>query len=126
MSVFDQMKMAGMVAGLMKNQDRLKEIGERVKGELEALRVTGEAGGGVVKVVASGTMEVREVTLEPTMAANLGADEGSRAMSESLIRDATNEALRKARDEARKIVEREMGALGLPALPGLTNLLGAS
>ncbi len=124
MSMFDQMKMAGMLAGLMKNQDRLKEAAERVKRELEQLRVTGESGGGIVKVIASGTMEVREVVLEPVMAANLNADESSRAMAESLIRDATNDALRKARDEARRIVEREMGALGLPAMPGLSNLLG--
>ena len=42
------------------------------------------------------------------------------------IRDATNEATRKAREEARRIVEREMGELGLPALPGLSNLLGSA
>jgi hypothetical protein len=116
--VIDSFKAMGAIAGLMKNKERLAEATERVKARLAALRVEGEAAGGVVRVTATGEMKVVDVHVEPALASGFGADESSRLMAQKLIIEATNEALTKARDEAARILGAEMEALGLPALPG--------
>ena len=45
--MLDSFKAMGAITGLMKNKDKLEDAGRRIQAELEALRVEGEAGGGV-------------------------------------------------------------------------------
>ncbi|TVQ60403.1 MAG: YbaB/EbfC family nucleoid-associated protein [Phycisphaerales bacterium] len=115
--MFDQFKIMGQVAALMKDKERLREAGERIKRELDAVRVDGEAGGGAVRVTVSGSLVVVGVRLEPAVGAGIGSDDASRAQVETLIAEATNEAIRRAREEAARVIEREADALGLPAIP---------
>jgi DNA-binding protein YbaB len=121
--VFDQLKMAGALAGLMKNKDGLKQAGERIRLRLGEMRAAGSAGGGAVQVTVSGQMTVIEVRLSAALVAGLG-DDGSRAMAESLIAEATNDAIKQARTMAQREIAKEAEALGLPNIPGLDNLLG--
>ena len=114
--MFDQFKAMGQIAGLLKNKDRLADAAERVKAELEAVEVEGQAGGGAVRVRASGKLRILSVTVETAAAAGLATPE-HKADAEQLITEATNDALTKAQEAARVIVEREMQELGLPALP---------
>jgi len=124
--MFDQLKMMGQVAGLFKDKERLREVGDRVKRELEAIRAEGEAGGGAVRVTASGSLEILSVRLEPAVAAGLGADDATRAQVETLITEAANDAIRRARERAAQALEREAAALGLPAIPPeVRKLLGS-
>jgi len=119
--MFDQFKTMGALAGLMKNTDRLREAGEELKARLAELRATGEAGGGAVRVVASGELSIVEVALSDAAA---GAnDSESRDMLEELILEATNEALRRARALAQGEIARMADELGLPGMPGLGGLL---
>ena len=121
--MFDQFKAMGAIAGLMKDTDRLKDAAERVKNQLESTEVTGEAGGGAVRVVVSGSACVLSVCVEPALAAGFG-DESSRAMAEGLIAEAVNDALARARVAGQKVVEREAEAMGLgDILPDLRGLL---
>ncbi len=122
--MFDQMKTMGAIAGLMKNKDKLKELGERFQEKLERMEVTGTAGGSAVRVTVSGKMRVLGVHLDPALIAGLEVGEGGRAMAQSLIEEATNEALVRVqgmiRDEAQRMAEE----LGLPEIPGMDRLLG--
>lgn len=119
--MFDQFKTMGALAGLMKNKERLHEAGEELKARLAEIRATGEAGGGVVRVVASGDFKIVEVKLSDATAG--ASDDRSRAMLEDLIAEATNEALRRARALAQGEVARMADELGLPGMPGLGGLL---
>lgn len=60
--------------------------------QLSARRVTGESGGGLVKVTVDGKGDVMEVRLDP-----LCVDSRDVAMLEALVRAATNQALAEAR-----------------------------
>lgn len=121
--MFDGLKAMGALAGLMKNKDALKEAGARIKARLAGLRASGGSGGGVVRAVVSGDMKVVSVTLEPAALAGL-SDASSRALVESLIAEAVNNAMDIAKAMAQRELEKEAEALGLPNMPGMEGLLG--
>ncbi|MDX9911919.1 MAG: YbaB/EbfC family nucleoid-associated protein [Phycisphaerales bacterium] len=116
--MFDSLRTMGAMASLMKNKDQLRAAAERVKESLASLRVTGEAGGGAVRVTASGRFEVVRVEIAPAVAAALSGD-GARAQVEALIAEATNDALRRAQERAREVMSREAEAMGVPELSGV-------
>lgn len=121
--MFDQFKAMGAIAGLMKDKERLREAADRVKARLEAAEVTGESGGGAVRAVVNGTTTVLSVHVEPALAVGFG-DGANRAMAESLIAEAVNDGLTRARVAAQKIIEEEAEAMGLAdLLPGLRGFL---
>lgn len=122
--MLDSLKAAGAIAGLMKNKEALRQAGERIKQRLAEVRAVGSAGGGAVSVTVNGQMKVLAVTLSPALAANLTADASTRALSESLIAEAVNDALRQAQMLAQREIKKEADALGLPNIPGLESLLG--
>ncbi len=123
--MFENMKAMGAIAGLMKNKERLKEMGEEFRAKLARMSAEGSAGGGAVRVTVSGQLRVQKVFLDPAVVAGLQTEgSGGKAMVESLIQDATNEAMSRMQvmvgEEARKMAEE----LGLPDMPGLQNLIG--
>ncbi len=116
--MFDNLKTLGALSALMKNKDKLAESAQRVRLELEHARVTGDSGGGLVRAVASGDLRLVSIDIAPTLGAGIAASESDRAMAHSLIVEAVNEALAKARAKAQEVVKREADALGLPDLSG--------
>lgn len=111
--MFDKIKSMTALAGLMKDKQKVQESADRIKRELAALRVEGQAGGGAVRVVASGDLTVQDVQMSPALAAGLAASGPSRDYAQTLIRDATNDALAKARTKMREVMQREADAMGL-------------
>jgi nucleoid-associated protein EbfC len=75
------------------------------------LEVTGEAGGGLVKVVMNGRHEVRRVTIDP----DVGDD---REMIEDLVAAAVNDAVNRVQE----MMQEKMSGLtgGMPMPPGFT------
>jgi len=122
--MFDSMKSLGALAGLMKNKDKLREAGDRVRTKMEATKVIGEAGAGAARVVVSGTMRVLEVELAHGLVIGMAADEKTRALAGTLIAEAVNEGLRRAQLAMKEAMDEEARALGLSGVPGLENLLG--
>lgn len=116
-------KTMGAIAGLLKNRDRIDAAAKRIKEQLLATEVTGEAAGGAVRAVVGGDLKVRSINLEPAVTQGLGADDASRQMAQSLIVEAVNDGMTKAQQAARDIVQREAADLGLPELPQLSGLL---
>jgi len=122
--MFDQMKAMGALASLMRDKDRMAEISQRVQETLESVRVVGEAGGGAVRVVVSGKMNVESVELDPAMTQGMSSDDDSRLLAQILIKDAVNDANAKARVVLQKEMQRLSEELGLPDIPGVGGLLG--
>lgn len=113
-------KTMGAIASLLKDKDKLVAAGERVKAKLEALRVEGSSGGGAVRVVVTGTQTVVGVSVDPSVGSGFGGGADAQEMAEKLVADATNDGLKRAREEAQRIIEAEMKELGLDqAMPGL-------
>lgn len=115
--LFDQFKMMGAVAGLLKNRDQIKAAGQRIQARLEAMRIEGASEGGLAKAVVSGKMEVLSIEVSAALGAGLGAgDEKSRSMATAMITAAVNEALKKAQAKVAETIDEEGEKLGLPGL----------
>ncbi|MCL4138445.1 UNVERIFIED_CONTAM: hypothetical protein GTU68_037704 [Idotea baltica] len=79
---------------MLKQAQQMKESFGVIKDELETKRLEGTAGGGTVNVVVSGTCEVLEVKIDPRL-----LEQGiEKEMIESLMLEATNDALTKAKE----------------------------
>ena len=84
---------------------------QRVEEELQAARVEGSAGGGVVRVVVTGKRDVVSVTIDPA-----AVDPDDVEMLQDLVLAATKEALDASRDmEAARMASVSRG-LGLPGM----------
>ncbi len=122
--MFEQMKTMGAIAGLLKNKDKLKQVGEDFRERIGKLRVTGVAGGSAVRVTITGQLEITEVFIERNAVAGAaqGGDEG-REMLQQLVQEATNDAIKRVQaliaEEAKKI----SAELDLPPMPGLEKML---
>ena len=94
---------------LMKQAQKMQAQMQKAQEELAGLEVTGEAGGGLVKIRMTCKHEVRSLTIDPSL---LGDD---REMLEDVLVAALNDTLRKVE----RTVQDKMGGmtagLGLPA-----------
>ena len=95
--------LGGMMAGFQQQM-------QSIKAQAAATVVVGEAGGGVVKVHATGALEIQRVEIDDSVADDT-------EMLEDLVVAATNDALRKAQ----QVSQQGMAGLlaGLPIPPGL-------
>ena len=80
--------MKGNIGNLMKQAQQLQEKMQRAQAEIAALEVTGEAGGGMAKVVMNGRHEVKRVSLDASIVSAEDKD-----MLEDLIAAAANAAM---------------------------------
>lgn len=121
--MFDQMKAMGALAGLMKNREKIKEAGERMQRTLEAARIIGQAGGGLVRVQVTGRLRIESVEIDPGVAGAMATDEGRR-QAQTLITDATNDALRAAERVIQQETQRMARELGVEDMPGMDKIAG--
>ncbi|MCA9298014.1 MAG: YbaB/EbfC family nucleoid-associated protein [Phycisphaerales bacterium] len=119
--MFDNFKAMGAIAGLMKNKERLAEAGERVRDRLQRTKVTGEAQGGLVRVVVTGELLVESIEVAPALGAGFASDD--RSMAEALVVEATNNAIHAARDRMQEIIREEASALGIELPPEIGRFL---
>lgn len=83
----------------------------RIQAELEATRVEGSAGGGVVKATVTGKQELVSITIDPE-----AVDPADVELLQDLVVAAVNDALRASRQLAESKLGRLTGGLGLPGL----------
>lgn len=96
---------------MMKQAQQLQQRMMRLQEELESATVEATSGGGVVKVVVSGKMNVESLTIDPEVVSPDDVE-----MLQDLVLAAVNEGLNKAQEMA----STKMGALtGGMNIPGL-------
>lgn len=104
--------MKGNMGNLMKQAQQMQANMQRAQAEIAAMEVTGEAGGGMAKVVMTGKHEVRRVALDPSL---IGGDD--KDMLEDLIAAAINDAVQKVERMSQEKMSKLMGGMNLP--PGM-------
>ena len=97
------MNFAEMLSGMA----RARETMEKVQAELGKKSVEGIAGGGMVKVTATGKQEILAVKVDASLLAMNDV-----AMVEDLVKVATNQALEKARELAASEMQGLLGSMG--------------
>lgn len=115
--MFDKLRAMTALAGLMKDKDRLRDAGARLKTRAAALRAPGESGSGAVRAVADGRFRMVSVEIAPALASGMAADEPTRLLGGALIVEAVNAALAAAQRHMQEELRREAAALGLDDLP---------
>jgi len=83
----------------------------RVQAELESLQVEGSAGGGAVKAVVTGKLDVVSVTIDRAV-----VDPDDVEMLQDLVTAAVNEALSTARRTGEQKMAAVTGGLRIPGL----------
>jgi len=111
--------MAGL-AGLLKDLPRIKARMAELKQHLAGKTVTAEAGGGAVRVTATGLLHVTSIDLDPALMSGLTgtAAPDQQEIAEDLIVEAVNNALQAARLVAEAEAAAVADELGLPLPPG--------
>lgn len=101
--------MKGGIGNLMKQAQKMQADMQKAQEEIASLEITGEAGGGMVKVTMTGKHEVRRVEIDDSL---MGDD---KEMLEDLVAAATNDAVHKVE---RETSERMSGITSGMNLPG--------
>jgi len=108
----DPNPMHGLLRQAQEMQKRLQDL----QAEAARERVDGDAGGGLVRVTATGGQEIVNIEIDPSV-----IDPADPELLADLVAAACNDALRKARD----MVQAKMGsATGGLDLSKITGLLG--
>ncbi len=92
-----------------------QKLQQQMEQKLEGLRVEASVGGGMVRVVADGTMRIVSVTIDPSV-----VNPAEITMLQDLIVAAVNEARTRAADAARREFTDFARLLSLPGLAGLS------
>ena len=104
--------MKGNIGNMMKQAQQLQANMQRAQAEIASMEITGEAGGGMAKVVMTGKHEVRRVMLDQSL---IGGDD--KEMLEDLIAAAINDAVQKVERASQAKMSELMGGMNLP--PGM-------
>ena len=101
--------MKGGIGQLMKQAQEMQANMKKVQEEMSALTVTGESGGGMVKITMSCNHQVKAVEIDDTL---IGDD---KEMLEDLIVAACNDARSKVEKTVQEKFSGVTAGLGLPA-----------
>jgi DNA-binding YbaB/EbfC family protein len=101
------------IGALLQQAQKMQQDMLAAQEKLKDERVEASAGGGMVKVVMTGDLELKSLQIEPD-----AVDPEDVEMLQDLVTAAVNEAL----DASRRLAEQKMGAM--QSLGGLSGLLG--
>ncbi len=93
--------MKGGIGNLMKQAQKMQEDMQRAQEELANMEVTGQAGGGMVKVVMTGRHDLKRVSIDDSLMSD------DKEMLEDLIAAAVNDAVR----QLEQVTQDKMGGL---------------
>jgi hypothetical protein len=103
--------MKGGIGNLMKQAQQLQANMQKAQAEIAAMEVTGESGGGMVKVTINGRHEAKRVQIDPSVPLD------DREMVEDLVAAAINDAVHRLEATTQERMAGLMGGMNLP--PGL-------
>ena len=103
--------MKGGIGNLMKQAQQMQANMQKAQEEIAAMEVTGESGGGMVKVTINGKHEAKRVQIDPSVPMD------DREMIEDLVGAAFNDAAHRLEAMTQQKMSGLMGGMNLP--PGL-------
>ena len=103
--------MKGGIGNLMKQAQEMQASMQKAQQELAGLEVTGEAGGGMVRVVMTGRHEVRRVAIDDSLL------QDDKDMLEDLVAAAINDATHKVEAATQERMSSLTAGMNLP--PGM-------
>ncbi len=122
--MFDKLKAATQMAGLLKDLPRLQATMEEVRARLAETTVEGSAGGGAVRAVVHCDLRVASVTLDPSVFRGIAAgSEADQGYANRLVAEAVNDALARARARMAEEIGRAARESGLDLPPHLLERL---
>src|ERR1035437_7326738 len=98
---------------IVKQAQELQERLARIQEETAAKTVEASAGGGMVTVVITGRLEVKELRIEPEV-----MKDGDAQMLQDLIIAAVNKGIRAAQEMMAEEMKKITGGLQIPGLMG--------
>lgn len=101
----------GNMQKMMKQVQKMQADMARMQEELESKLVEATAGGGAIKVVATGKQEIKEVKIKPEV-----IDPEDAEMLEDLVLAAVNEALRKSQEMVNSEMSKITGGMKIPGM----------
>jgi len=101
--------MKGGIGNLMKQAQEMQANMQKAQEELASMEVTGESGGGMVKVTMTGKHEVRRVAIDDSLLAD------DKDMLEDLVAAAINDAVHKVEATTHERMSGLTDGLNLPA-----------
>jgi DNA-binding YbaB/EbfC family protein len=103
--------MKGALGSLMKQAQQMQEELQKTQARLAEQEVTGESGGGMVRVTMNGRHEVRRVEIDP------GLLQDDKEMLEDLLAAAVNAAVQRVAEKTQEGMAGLTAGLQLP--PGM-------
>ncbi len=100
--------MKGGLGNLMKQAQKMQEEMQKAQERLAQEEVTGESGGGLVKVVMNGKHEVRRVGIDDSLLSD------DKEMLEDLIAAAVNDAVQRVAEKTQENMAGLTSGLSLP------------
>ena len=100
--------MKGGLGNIMKQAQKMQEDMQKAQADLANIEVTGESGGGMVKVLMKGTHEINRVNIDPTLMSD------DKEMLEDLMAAAFNDAVHKITKHNKDSMADMTSGLNLP------------
>ena len=123
-ALFDKLKAAGQLAGMLKDLPKLQGLVEEVRARLATTKVEGSAGGGAVKAVAFCDIRIDTVTLDPSVFRGIANGSASdQSYANRLIAEAVNDALTKARAKLAEELSKAARESGIDLPPSILERL---
>jgi DNA-binding YbaB/EbfC family protein len=104
-------KVKGGLGNILKQAQKMQEELQKTQDKLAQEEVTGESGGGMVKVIMNGRHEVKRVEIDPTLL------EDDKEMLEDLVAAAVNAAVQRVGEKMQENMAGLTSGLQLP--PGM-------
>ena len=101
--------MKGGLGNIMKQAQQMQENMQKAQDELAQMEITGESGGGLVKITMTGKHEARRVEIDDSL---VGEDKD---MLEDLVAAAINDAAHKIESTTQERMAGMTSGLNLPA-----------
>ena len=103
--------MKGGLGNLMKQAQKMQADLQKAQEELAKAELTGQSGGGMVKITMNGRHEVRRVEIDESL---MGDD---KEMLEDLVAAAMNDAVHKLEEQTKEQMSAATAGINLP--PGM-------
>jgi DNA-binding YbaB/EbfC family protein len=103
--------MKGGLGNLMKQAQQMQADMQKAQEELASMEVTGQSGGGLVKITMTGKHEVRRVAIDDSLLAD------DKDMLEDLVAAAINDAVHKVESTTQERMAGLTSGINLP--PGM-------